>query len=97
MPRNRRGTFLSILLVLLALNLVLALMTGGPAQRTRVPYEPFFVDQVRAGNVQEIASKDQTIEGTLKQKATYTPPGGKPKDVDKSSPPRSPRSSTPPT
>jgi cell division protease FtsH len=83
MPRNNRGRFVSILLVLLALNLVLALTTGGPAQRTRVPYEPFFVDQVRAGNVQEISSKDQTIDGTLKQKATYTPPGGKPKDVDK--------------
>jgi cell division protease FtsH len=83
MPRNRRGTFIGVLVALLALNFILALATGGPEQRTRIPYEPFFIDQVRAGNVQEISSTDQTIEGTLKKKASYTPPGGKPKTVDK--------------
>ena len=83
MPRNRRGTFIGVLVALLAVNFILALVTGGPAKRTRIPYEPFFLDQVRAGNVQEISSTDQTIEGTLKKKATYTPPGGKPKTVEK--------------
>ncbi|MGZ4268553.1 MAG: ATP-dependent zinc metalloprotease FtsH [Solirubrobacteraceae bacterium] len=83
MPRNRRGTFVAAILALLALNFILALVTGGPPDRTRVPYEPFFVDQVRAGNVQQISSKDQTIEGRLKAKATYTPPGGKPHTVDR--------------
>ena len=38
---------------------------------------------MRAANVQEISSTDQTIEGTLKKKASYTPPGGKPKTVEK--------------
>src|SRR6478752_765189 len=83
MPRNRRGKFIGAIAALLALNFVLALVTGGPANRTRIPYEPFFLDQVRAGNVQEISSTDQTIEGTLKKKATYTPPGGKPETVEK--------------
>ena len=83
MPRNRRGTFIGVLVALLAVNLILALVTGSPEQRTRIPYEPFFVDQLRASNVQEISSTDQTIEGTLKKKAEYTPPGGKPKTVDK--------------
>src|SRR3954447_25205131 len=83
MPRNRRGTFSGVLVALLALNFILALVTGSPEQRTRIPYEPFFVDQLRASNVQEISSTDQTIEGTLKKKAEYTPPGGKPKTVDK--------------
>jgi cell division protease FtsH len=83
MPRNRRGTFIGVLIALLALNFILAIATGGPANRTRIPYEPFFIDQVRAGNVQEISSTDQTIEGTLKKKAEYTPPGGKPKTVEK--------------
>jgi cell division protease FtsH len=83
MPRNRRGTFIGVLVALLALNLILALATGGPETRTRIPYEPFFIDQLRASNVQEISSTDQTIEGTLKKKAEYTPPGGKPKTVDK--------------
>src|SRR5215212_2804227 len=62
MPRNRRGTFIGILLALLAVNFILALVTGTPAERTRIPYEPFFIDQVRAANVQEISSTDQTIE-----------------------------------
>jgi cell division protease FtsH len=81
MPRNRR--FVAVLVALLAVNLILALATSGPATRTRIPYEPFFIDQVRAANVKEISSTDQTIEGTLKKKASYTPPGGKPKTVDK--------------
>jgi cell division protease FtsH len=83
MPRNRRGTFLGILAALLAVNFILALVTSQPTERTRVPYEPFFVDQVRNGNVQEISSKDETIEGQLKRKTSYTPPGGKAKQVDK--------------
>src|SRR6478736_3471226 len=74
MPRNRRGTFIGVLVALLAVNLILALVTGNPAERTRIPYQPFFVDQVRNGNVEEISSTAQTIEGTLKKKATYTPP-----------------------
>jgi cell division protease FtsH len=83
LPRQRRGTFLAILAALLAFNLLLAMITGNPAQRTRVPYEPFFFDQVRAGNVQEISSRDQSIEGKLKKEATYTPPGGKGEKVTK--------------
>jgi cell division protease FtsH len=82
MPRQRRGTFVAILVALLAINLVLALATGGPEQRTRVPYEPFFLDQVRAGNAKEISSQDQTIDGTLKKKVKYTPSSGKTEEVD---------------
>jgi cell division protease FtsH len=83
MPRNRRGTFLGVLVALLAVNFILALVTGHPTQRTRVPYQPFFVQQVQAANVQEISSKDQTIDGDLKKPATFTPQGGKAEKVDK--------------
>jgi cell division protease FtsH len=83
MPRNRRGTFIGVLVALLAVNFILAFVTGSPEQRARVPYQPFFVDQVKAGNVEEISSTEQTIEGDLKKEATYTPPGGKAKKVDK--------------
>src|SRR3954447_24130811 len=65
MPRNRRGTFIGVLVALLAVNFILAIVTGNPAERTRVPYQPFFLEQVRTGNVQEISSTEQTIEGTL--------------------------------
>ncbi len=83
MPRNRRGTWLALIGGLLALNLITALVTGSPEKRTRVPYQPFFVQQVQAGNVQEISSKEQTIEGDLKKPAKYTPQGGKEETVDK--------------
>jgi cell division protease FtsH len=83
MPRNRRGTWIAILVALLAVNFIFALATSQPTKRTRVPYQPFFVQQVQAGNVQEISSQDQTIEGDLKKEATFTPPGDKAEKVDK--------------
>ncbi len=72
-PRSR--TFIALLLGLLAINLILSFVTSGPPDRERIPYEPFFLDQVRAGNVQEISSQEDSIEGTLKSEATYDPPG----------------------
>ena len=72
-PRSRQ--FIVLLVVLLAVNLVLSFVTRGPAERERVPYQPFFVDQVRAGNVNQISSKGDSIEGDLKREATYDPPG----------------------
>ena len=42
----------------------------------RVPYSPFFLDQVRAGHVEEISSKGTAIQGTFTQKQSYE--GSKP-------------------
>jgi cell division protease FtsH len=72
-PWGRR--FIWFVLALLALNLVLSFMTGRPEERRRVPYQPFFVDQVEAGNVEEISSRADSIEGELKSQATFDPPG----------------------
>ena len=72
-PRGRR--FLWFALGLLALNLVLSFVTGRPEARERVPYQPFFVDQVEDGNVEEISSRAGSIEGQLKREATYDAPG----------------------
>jgi cell division protease FtsH len=81
-PRSRG--FIAILAVLLAVNLLLSFVTRGPAGRERVPYQPFFVDQVAAGNVSQISSKQDSIEGELKREATYDPPGkAKPVKVTK--------------
>jgi cell division protease FtsH len=79
-PRSRR--FFAFLLGLLVLNLLLSFLTGGAEKREQVPYQPFFVEQVRAGNVQEISSRAETLQGDLKKPARYTPPGGKPLEVD---------------
>jgi cell division protease FtsH len=72
---------MAVLLGLLALNIVFAVTTGEPEKSTRVPYEPFFLDQVRAGNVKEISSEEQTIQGQLKRKAPFTPEGSDAKTV----------------
>jgi cell division protease FtsH len=72
-PRGRR--FVWFVLALLVVNLVIAFATGRPEERERVPYQPFFVDQVEAGNVKEISSRADSIEGELKREATFNPPG----------------------
>jgi cell division protease FtsH len=81
-PRSRG--FIALLAGLLVLNLVLSFITRGPEERQRIPYQPFFVEQVQAGNVSEISSQEDSIEGELKREATYDPPGdGKPVKVTK--------------
>ena len=72
-PRSRM--FIAILIGLLVLNLVISFITGQAADRERVPYQPFFVDQVEAGNVEAISSQGDSIEGDLNNEATYDPPG----------------------
>src|SRR5215216_2337880 len=72
-PRSR--WFLGVLVGLLALNLLVSFLTGGPPKRRQVPYQPFFLEQVEAGNVQEVTSREDAIEGELKREATYDPPG----------------------
>jgi cell division protease FtsH len=71
----RRRWFIWAALALLAVNLVLSFMTGRPEERRRVPYQPFFVDQVEDDNVEEISSQADSIEGELRSEATYDPPG----------------------
>jgi cell division protease FtsH len=72
-PRNR--TFIWFLVGLLAINVLVAVLASGHESRPQVPYQPFFVEQVTANNVREISSTSDSIEGTLKKEATYTPPG----------------------
>jgi cell division protease FtsH len=83
MPKQGRGRWIAFIAGLLLFNLVFSFVTARPEERTRVPYEPFFVDQVRAGNVQEISSQEDTIQGELKKPASFTPPGAKAVRVDK--------------
>ncbi len=81
-PRSR--TFLALLVGLLVLNLLISFLTGGPEERRRVPYQPFFLQQVEAGNVQALTSREDSIEGELRKPATYDPPGDdKPVQIDR--------------
>jgi len=65
-----------VLLVVLALNWIISAVMLGPASRTSVSYT-FFVSQVKAANVAEITSTGDTIQGSFKSKASYTPVGDK--------------------
>jgi cell division protease FtsH len=66
-PRFRARYWIVFFLALLALNFYLGSRAAGPAPRVRVPYSPFFLGQVRKGNVDEIRSKGTAIQGTFKQ------------------------------
>ena len=58
-------------LALLALNLFITSRAMEPESRVRVPYSPFFLQQVTTGNVEEITSKGTDIQGTFKKEVTF--------------------------
>jgi cell division protease FtsH len=79
-PRDRRWWL--VFGGLLVLNLVFVFATGGAASRQQVPYQPFFVQQLEAGNVESISSLEDSIDGELKRAVRYDPPGqAQPVDV----------------
>jgi cell division protease FtsH len=71
-PRFRvsRGWILFALL-LFAFNFYFTSRATKPPSRVRVPYSPFFLDQVRDGHVKQITSKGTAIQGTFTQKERY--------------------------
>ncbi|MGZ4302740.1 MAG: ATP-dependent zinc metalloprotease FtsH [Gaiellaceae bacterium] len=76
-PRFRptRG-WIIFAVVLLGVNFYLGSRATQPASRIRVPYSPFFLQQVTDGHVKEITSKGTAIQGTFTQKQQYA--GSKP-------------------
>jgi cell division protease FtsH len=68
--RLSRGWIL-FALALLALNFYVGSRVMQPESRVRIPYSPFFLDQVNAGHVKDITSKGTAIQGTFGQKIKY--------------------------
>ena len=58
-------------LALLAFNLYIATRATEPTSRVRIPYTPFFLDQVKNGHVESITSKGTAIQGTFTEKLRY--------------------------
>ncbi len=58
-------------LVVLALNVFLTSRAMEPGSRVRVAYSPFFLQQVKTGNVDEITSQGTDIQGTFKKEVAY--------------------------
>ena len=64
-------TWILVFLLLLGVNLYFGTRATQPESRVRVPYSPFFLNQVRDGNVKEITSKGTAIQGTFDEKVKY--------------------------
>ena len=77
-PWQGRG-FWIVLILLLALNYGLGATFAPSPERTSVPYS-FFRGQVQAGNVADVESRNDTIQGTFRTAARY-PAGSQGKQV----------------
>jgi len=73
-PRGRPSLW-ALFTALLVVNMLWSFSTSGPQARRQVPYQPFFVEQLRAGNVESIGSLEDTIDGELERPVSYDPPG----------------------
>jgi cell division protease FtsH len=72
-PRSRRiWAFIAIALVL---NLALSAILSRPEERMSVPYT-FFRSQIEQGNVKEVTSRGDSIQGDFRKKTTYKPESG---------------------
>ena len=69
-PWNPRR-FILIVIGLFILNWVIVGIVAPAEKRIQVPYNPTFLDQVRAGNVKEISSSGDTVKGEFKKDVTY--------------------------
>jgi cell division protease FtsH len=71
-PRFRFSwRFALLILALLAINVYVSSRATHQAARLRIPYSPFFLDQVKKGDVVSITSKGSTIQGTFKDATSY--------------------------
>jgi cell division protease FtsH len=68
---NPRWVIALLVLVLLGLNLWISSQALQPNSRVRIPYSPTFLTQVRSGNVSEISSTGNAIQGAFKNGIKY--------------------------
>jgi cell division protease FtsH len=65
------GRFLMILALLFLVNWAIVAIFAPAEERIRVPYTPTFLAQVENGNVKEISSTAETVQGEFKREVTY--------------------------
>jgi cell division protease FtsH len=63
--------FVAILLGLFVLNWLLVAVFAPAEERVRVPYNPNFIAEVRDGNVKEISSRGETVQGEFRKEVKY--------------------------
>ena len=70
-PRQRWLTAAVVIALLLALNFWFASRTLQPNSRVRIPYTPTFLNQVNNGNVTELTTTGDAIQGTFRVPLRY--------------------------
>jgi cell division protease FtsH len=63
--------FLAILAVLFLLNWLIVAIFAPAEERIKVPYNPTFLAEVREGNVKEISSRGDTVQGEFRDQVKY--------------------------
>jgi cell division protease FtsH len=63
--------WIALFVAVLALNIFITSRVMEPQSRVRVPYSPFFLQHVKAGDVEEITSKGTDVQGTFTKQLTY--------------------------
>src|SRR5215208_7477878 len=63
--------FVVILLSLFVLNWLIVAIFAPAEKRIKVPYNPTFIAQVQKGNVNEISSKGDTVQGKFEKEVEY--------------------------
>jgi cell division protease FtsH len=59
--------FIVVLAVLLFLNYAIVAIFAPPEKRKRIPYTPTFIQEVQKGNVKEISSRGETLQGDFRK------------------------------
>jgi cell division protease FtsH len=70
---NTRWLIVALVVGLLALNLWISSQALKPNARVRIPYYPTFITQLKNGNISEVSSTADAIQGTFKTKVKYPP------------------------
>ncbi|MGB3682424.1 MAG: ATP-dependent zinc metalloprotease FtsH [Rubrobacteraceae bacterium] len=79
LPGRPRFSWLWFLAVLVANFLLISLLFPGSQEPSEVPYT-YFKEQVADGNVSEIYSRGDVVEGTFEEPVTYQPEGSEQDD-----------------
>jgi cell division protease FtsH len=74
-PTSSRWLVILLVLGLLVVNFVISYEAQQPPARVQVPYSPTFLNQVSQGNVSEISSTGESIQGTFRRAVKYPPNG----------------------
>ena len=74
--RRTRFIFYGVGITLLLIFNIWAANNALQHHRARVPYSPFFVEQIKAGNVESITSTGTAIQGRLDATRSRSQPGG---------------------